>query len=77
MFAAKFRGENLSGQGRMEHAAAAADAENTLTFLNRFFGIGFGYHYGGVYSAILMNTGLIGMAVYCYAFLKPVFLLPA
>ena len=31
MFAAKLRGENLSGQGRMEHAAAAADAENTLT----------------------------------------------
>lgn len=77
MFAAKFRGENLSGQGRMEHAAAAADAENTLSLLNRIFGIGFGYHYGGVYFAILMNTGLIGLAVYCYALLKPVFLLPA
>ena len=77
MFAAKLKGENLSGQGRLEHAAAAADAENTFTFLNRLFGIGFGYHYGGVYFAILMNTGWIGMAVYCYAFLKPVFLLPA
>ena len=43
----------------------------------RIFGIGFGYHYGGVYFAILMNTGWIGMAVYCYAFFKPVFLLPA
>jgi hypothetical protein len=77
MFAAKFRGENLSGQARLEHSAAAADAENTLTLLNRIFGIGFGYHYGGVYFAILMNTGWIGMAVYCYAFLKPVFSLPA
>ena len=77
MFVAKFRGENLSGQGRMEHAAAAADAENTLTLLNQIFGIGFGYHYGGVYFAILMNTGWIGLAVYGYAFLKPVFLLPA
>ena len=77
MFVAKFRGENLSGQGRIAHAAAAADTENTLTLLNRIFGIGFGYHYGGVYFAILMNVGLIGMAVYCYAFLKPVFLLPA
>jgi hypothetical protein len=76
MFVAKFRGENLSGQGRMEHAAAAADTENTLTLLNRIFGIGFGYYYGGVYFAILMNTGWIGMAVYCYAFLKPVLLLP-
>ena len=35
MFAAKFKGENLSGQGRIEHAAAAADAEDTLTPLNR------------------------------------------
>jgi len=61
----------------MEYAAAAADAENTLTLLNRIFGIGFGYHYGGVYFAILMNTGWIGLAVYCYAFLKPVLLLPA
>jgi hypothetical protein len=77
MFAAKLKGENLSGQGRIEHAAAAADAENTLTLLNRIFGIGFGYHYGGVYFAIIMNTGWIGLAVYCYAFLKPVFLLPA
>jgi hypothetical protein len=77
MFAAKFSGENLSGQGRMEHSAATADTESTLTLLNRIFGIGFGYHYGGVYFAILMNTGWIGMAVYCYAFLKPVFLLPA
>ena len=77
MFVAKLRGENLSGQGRMEHAAAAVDAENTLTVLNRIFGIGFGYHYGGVYFAVLMNTGWIGMAVYSYAFLKPVFLLPA
>jgi hypothetical protein len=77
MFVAKLSGENLSGQGRMEHSAATADTAATLTFLNRLFGIGFGYYYGGVYYAILMNAGWIGMAVYCYAFLKPVFLLPA
>ena len=77
MFVAKLSGENLSGQARMETSAATADTEGTLTLLNRLFGIGFGYHYGGVYFAILMNTGWIGMAVYCYAFLKPVFLLPA
>jgi hypothetical protein len=77
MFGAKFRGENLSGQGRQEHSAATADTENTLTLLNRIFGIGFGYHYGGAFFAILMNTGWIGIAVYCYAFLKPVLLLPA
>ena len=76
MFTAKLRGENLSGQGRAEVSAAAADAERTFTLLNRLFGIGFGYNYGGVHSAVLMNTGWIGMAVYCYAFLKPVLLLP-
>jgi hypothetical protein len=75
MFGAKFRGENLSGLGRREHAAATIDAAATLTFVNRLFGIGFGYHYGGVFFAVLMNTGWIGMMVYCYAFLKPVFLL--
>ena len=43
--------------------------------MNRLFGIGFGYYYGGVYYAILVNTGWIGMIVYCYAFLKPVIFL--
>ena len=75
MFIAKFRGENNSGQSRLEHGAAANEAEATFTLLDRLFGIGFGYHYSGVYFAVLMNTGWIGMMVYCYAFLKPVILL--
>jgi hypothetical protein len=57
MFGAKFRGESLSGVGRLEHQVAAHEADATLTLLNRLFGIGFGYHYGGVYFAVLMNTG--------------------
>ena len=75
MFGAKLRGESSSAVGRLEHRAAAADAAATLTLLNKLFGIGFGYHYGGVYFAVLMNTGWIGLIVYCYAFLKPAFLL--
>ena len=75
MFSAKFRGENTSGQGRLEHSAAANDAEATFTLLNRIFGIGFGYHYGGVFFAVLMNTGWIGFIVYCYAFVKPIIFL--
>jgi hypothetical protein len=43
--------------------------------MNRLFGIGFGYFYGSVFSAILVNTGWIGLAVFIYAFLKPVILL--
>jgi hypothetical protein len=77
MFSAKFRGDNNSGQSRLEHGAAASEAEARFTLLNRIFGIGFGYHYGGVFFAVLMNTGWIGMAVYCYAFLKPVVFLPS
>ena len=76
MFTAKFSGENDSGHGRIEHGLATSEAEQTFTLLNRLFGIGFGYHYGGVFFAILVNTGWIGMAVYLYAFLKPVILLP-
>ena len=43
--------------------------------MNRLFGIGFGYYYGGVFFAVLVNTGWIGMIVYFYAFLKPVIFL--
>jgi hypothetical protein len=40
--------------------------------MNRLFGIGFGYYYGGVFYAILVKPGWIGMIIYFYAFLKPV-----
>ena len=32
--------------------------------MNHLFGIGFGYYYGGVFKAVLVNTGWIGMIVY-------------
>jgi O-Antigen ligase len=72
MFTAKMNGENDSGQSRQDTWAATQDTANTFTLMNRLFGIGFGYYYGGVYYAIPINTGWIGMIVYCYAFLKPV-----
>jgi hypothetical protein len=72
MFTAKMNGENDSGQSRQETWAATQDTEKTFTLMNRLFGIGFGYYYGGVYHAIPVNTGWIGMIVYCYVFLKPV-----
>jgi hypothetical protein len=43
--------------------------------MNHLFGIGFGYYYGSVFTAVLINTGWIGMIVYLYAFLKPAILL--
>ncbi len=75
MFTSKLSGENASGKGRQESYAALTDTAKTFTFMNRLFGIGFGYYYGGVYFAVLVNAGWIGMIVYCYAFLKPVIFL--
>jgi hypothetical protein len=75
MFTAKLNGENDSGQIHQEALAATNDTVKTFTFMNHLFGIGFGYFYGAVFSAVLVNTGWIGLAVFIYAFLKPAILL--
>ena len=36
--------------------------------MNRLFGIGFGYYYGAVFNAILVNTGWIGLVIYFMPF---------
>lgn len=77
MFTSKLSGENDSGHIRQQFAQALDETSQTFTFMNRLFGIGFGYLYSGVFSAVLVNTGWIGMAVFCYAFLKPVIFLRA
>jgi len=75
MFTAKLNGENNSGESRHDNFQAMSETAQMFTLINRLFGIGFGYFYGGVYYAVLVNTGWIGMIVYFYAFLKPVILL--
>jgi hypothetical protein len=75
MFTAKMNGENASGQSRNDSGQAMRETAETFTLMNRLFGIGFGYYYGGVYYSVLVNTGWIGMIVYFYAFLKPVIFL--
>jgi hypothetical protein len=75
MFTAKMSGGNASGHDRHESFAALQETAQTFTFMNRLFGIGFGYYYGGVYYSVPVNTGWIGMILYCYAFLKPVIFL--
>ena len=75
MFSAKMGGENNSGQSRQDSGAAMTETAATFTLMERIFGIGFGYYYGGVYFAVLVNTGWIGMLLYFYTFLKPVILL--
>ena len=75
MFTAKLSGDNDSGNVHQETTQAMTDEVKTFTFMNHLFGIGFGYYYGWVFSAILINTGWIGVIVYLYAFLRPVILL--
>lgn len=71
IFTAKLNGENDSGEVHQVTMQAMNDIINTFTVMNRLFGIGFGYFYGSVFNAVLVNTGWIGMITYCYAFLKP------
>jgi hypothetical protein len=75
MFTAKMSADNTSGDIHQEATQAMNETVKTFTFMNRLFGIGFGYYYGSVFSAVLINTGWIGVIVYCYAFLRPVILL--
>jgi hypothetical protein len=75
MFTYKMNGENDSGQIRQEAAEAMNDTAQTFNLMNHLFGIGFGYSYGGVFFALLVNTGWIGVMAYFYAFLKPVIFL--
>jgi hypothetical protein len=75
MFTAKLSSANESGQSHQANREMTNDTVNTFTFMNRLFGIGFGYSYEAVFYALLINTGWIGLIIYCYAFLKPAILL--
>jgi hypothetical protein len=75
MFTAKLSSANESGALHQTAQEATNDTVRTFTLMNHFFGIGFGYYYGSVFSAVLVNTGWIGLIIYCYAFLKPAILL--
>jgi hypothetical protein len=75
MFTAKMNAENESGAIHQNSEQAMNDTIKTFTLMNLLFGIGFGYAYAGVFNVVFLNSGLIGMAVYLYGFLKPVLLL--
>jgi hypothetical protein len=77
MFTDKLSGANDSGEIHQESAQAMNETIKTFTIMNHVFGIGFGYFYGAVFSAVRVNSGWIGMLLYLYAFLKPAVLLRA
>jgi hypothetical protein len=76
IFGDKFSGENDSGAMRVEANLDTRRLFDSFTLMNWIFGIGFGYSYNQVSNAVLANTGSIGLIIYCFAFLKPVWCLP-
>ena len=61
---------------RMESDQNTQELLSGFSPMNWMFGIGFGYSYNQISLAMLTNTGLIGFAIYCFLFLRPVFGLP-
>ena len=76
MFMDKFNGDNDSGAVRRENGQRLDDLYQTLTIPNWIFGIGFGYTYLNIYGDLVVNTGLIGAAVFVWVFVRPAILLP-
>ena len=75
IFTNKINAANDSGDIHQATNEAMIATIKTFTPMNAIFGIGFGYYYGSVLTTMLINTGLIGLVIYCYAFLKPAILL--
>lgn len=76
MFTDKFNGDNDSGAIRKDNALALQELYGTFTIPNWIFGLGFGYAYLNIYDALVVNTGIIGLAVFLWAFLRPAIFLP-
>jgi hypothetical protein len=76
MFGDKISGENQSGHMRMESDQNTQELLRGFSPMNWMFGIGFGYSYNQISLAMLTNTGIIGFAIYCLVFLRPIFGLP-
>jgi hypothetical protein len=76
MFIDKYNADNDSGAIRKENSERVDDLYQTFTIPNWIFGIGFGYAYLNIYGDLIVNTGLIGVAVFIWVFVRPLFLLP-
>jgi hypothetical protein len=76
MFGDKISGDSESGRMRVESSMSTQELFGNFSVMNWLFGFGFGYAYNQVTLAIITNTGLVGFLIYCFAFLKPIWLLP-
>jgi len=76
MFTDKISGANESGEMRIQANYDTMQLLGGFSPMNWLFGIGFGYAYNQVDTAVLTNTGVIGVIIFWWAFLKPVVCLP-
>jgi len=76
LFQDKFNGYNESGALRLNDLASVEDLLQTFSPANWIFGVGVGYAYLQVPDALLVNSGLLGLGVFLWVFIKPAWFLP-
>ncbi|MBV9644101.1 MAG: hypothetical protein JO334_11050 [Verrucomicrobia bacterium] len=76
IFGDKISGDSESGRMRMESSLNTHQLFGSFSLMNWIFGLGFGYTYNQATLAVLANTGVLGLIVFCFAFLKPIWCLP-
>jgi hypothetical protein len=72
LFGSKFSGDTDSGHSHLDSLDNLETLVGTFSPFNWIFGMGVGSIYAGVTLAVFFNTGLIGLAIYLFLFLKPV-----
>jgi len=70
----KLSGHGESGYGRLAGLLSALSLFGNLPWPNQLFGIGFGYiRSTDLFSTLLVNTGVIGLSIFIFMFIRPVF----
>jgi hypothetical protein len=77
IFTDKLTGRYGSGEARRLSMSTILQQFTDLHPLQWLSGIGFGYIYSNVGLSLLLNTGLIGCAVFAFAFWRPIVCLPS
>jgi hypothetical protein len=76
MFIDKINGDNNSGATRIDSGLGLKELYESFTIPNWLFGIGFGNAYLGIFDGLVVNTGLIGLGVFLWTFVRPTWSLP-
>lgn len=70
----KLSGQDTSGGERTQYMQQHIDYFMNMPFFNKLFGLGFGYARStDFFSTLLVNTGVIGIALFTLLFFYPVF----